>query len=290
LDSTELLFYSIEGNDFKTVHLLLKYGIQINKRNRESKNIIEYLIENRKLDSKNLLFILNMVKDASLITSEVLCHLIELRERNFIKEIFVYKYFDVSFVINILLAYKNKTRLSNRKLRNIIYNSNHGIININSKTKNGDFPLLYAINNNNVDMVELLIDYANENNIILELNTKNRNGDYPLLLSMYWCKFKIVKLLMDYANNHSIILELNEKNRDGYYPFLKALYDKYNIKMVKLLIEYANKNNITLELKDKDHTGNYPLLLVLYWSEFEKVKVLMDYANKHHIILELKKK
>jgi len=74
--NTKLLFYSIEYHEFNAARVLLKYGTQIVNRNNESKNIVEYLVEKRKLDSSNLLFILNIVKDSSLMTPEVLCHTI----------------------------------------------------------------------------------------------------------------------------------------------------------------------------------------------------------------------
>eukprot|EP00833_Pecoramyces_ruminatium_P011450 jgi/Orpsp1_1/1185482/evm.model.c7180000093979.1 len=42
-------------------------------------------------------------------------------------------------------------------------------------------PLLKAIIDNNSDKVKTIINEANENNTILELNTKNKKGEYPLL-------------------------------------------------------------------------------------------------------------
>jgi len=39
----------------------MKNGTQISSLNTDSKNIIEYLIENRNLNSENLLFIINIV-------------------------------------------------------------------------------------------------------------------------------------------------------------------------------------------------------------------------------------
>ena len=86
INNTELLFHSIEYNNYETAKLLLKYGTKIKSLNTESKNIIEYLIEQRKLDSTNLSFILKTVKDASLVTPEFLCQLIELKDVIFINE------------------------------------------------------------------------------------------------------------------------------------------------------------------------------------------------------------
>jgi len=75
---------------------------------------------------------------------------------------------------------------------------------------NGNYPLLRACKNN-IEMVQLLINYANKNNIFLELNEKNNNGNYPLLWACNNNNIEMVQLLIDYANKNNIILELNEK-------------------------------------------------------------------------------
>jgi len=94
----------------------MKNGTQISSLNTDSKNIIEYLIENRNLNSENLLFIINIVKDASLITPNALCRLIYLYDFIFIKEILQYKYYDETFIKNLLFDYKNKTKRSKNEL------------------------------------------------------------------------------------------------------------------------------------------------------------------------------
>jgi len=53
---------------------------------------------------------------------------------------------------------------------------------LNGKSENGDYPLYWAYENNNIEMLELLIDYADKNNIILYINEKDENGNNPL----YW--------------------------------------------------------------------------------------------------------
>jgi len=198
INNTELLFHSIECNNYETAKLLLNIGTRITNWNTESKNIIEYFVEKRKLDSKKLLFILNIVKDASLMTSDVLCKIIRLNEPIYIKEILHYKYFDTSFILNLLFDYKNKTKLSKKELQNIVNNLNQGIIKINNKTKDGNYLIFEAINNNNIEIVKLLIKYANKNRIILELNEKDMNGNTPILEAIKMNYIEIVKLLMKY--------------------------------------------------------------------------------------------
>jgi len=60
-------------------------------------------------------------------------------------------------------------------------------------------------------MVQLLIDYADKNKIILELNEKDNDGDFPLLWACRENNIEIIQLLINYANENNIILELNEK-------------------------------------------------------------------------------
>ena len=47
---------------------------------------------------------------------------------------------------------------------------------LNEKDKDGYYPLLETISNNNVEMVKSLIKYSNQHKVILELNKKNNDG------------------------------------------------------------------------------------------------------------------
>jgi len=58
-------------------------------------------------------------------------------------------------------------------------------LNINEKDNNETFPLLWAIRNNNNDIIKLLMDYANDNSIKFHINEKNSYGWYPLLLATH---------------------------------------------------------------------------------------------------------
>ena len=46
-----------------------------------------------------------------------------------------------------------------------------------------------------------------QHQIILELNKKNKDGDYPLLCAIYNNNIEIIKLLINYANQHHIGIE-----------------------------------------------------------------------------------
>ena len=70
------MFCLIEYNNFEAASLLLKYGTRIDNKNIDFKNIIEYLIEKRKIDLENLFYVLNTKKNIFLLTTEVLFQLI----------------------------------------------------------------------------------------------------------------------------------------------------------------------------------------------------------------------
>ena len=82
---------------------------------------------------------------------------------------------------------------------------------------NENFPLCYTIINNNIDMTQLLIDYANKNNIILNIYKEKNNKDFPFLIATSNNDVGMVKLLINYANKNNIILNINNKNISNFY-------------------------------------------------------------------------
>jgi len=85
----------------------------------------------------------------------------------------------------------------------------------------------------------------------LKLNEKDNIGYYPLYWAISYNNIEIVKLLIEYANQHQIILELNEKGSyDKKYPLLEGIHNE-NIEIVKLLnrICYSASNYFGIEWK-----------------------------------------
>ncbi|ORX71015.1 ankyrin [Anaeromyces robustus] len=175
----------------------------------------------------------------------------------------------------------------------INYANNHNIIlNFNEKNGYGNYPLLKGVEynmfeiamviiqflktveNNNMIMFKVLVDYANKKRLILDINGKNKENDYPLLIAFKYNNHgnypllnaikksneDMIQLLIQYANEHKIILNLNEKDNRGNSPLLNAI-KKCNEDMIKLLIQYADEHEIILNLNEKDKYGNYPLFL-----------------------------
>ena len=60
--------------------------------------------------------------------------------------------------------------------------------------------------------MKLLIQFALENNIILNINEKSYNGKYLLLWVCNDINMPMVHLLIRYATKFNIILDINEKD------------------------------------------------------------------------------
>jgi len=199
-------------------------------------------------------------------------------------------------------------------------NNSNVILKINEKNNKGDYPLLRAVRKNRLDVVKLLMEYANKNNIILKLNEVNNEGNYPLLYATNKKNINMIKLLIKYANQNNIVLKINVRNNKDNYP-LKIAIKKNNSQILKLLLAYAMKNNISLSKEDvfpflsydkieilkilmkyakgkkialnlnvKNNYDSYPLLCSVMDNNYCIVEFLINYANEKNIVLELNDK
>eukprot|EP00833_Pecoramyces_ruminatium_P015202 jgi/Orpsp1_1/1189234/evm.model.d7180000070466.1 len=150
---------------------------------------------------------------------------------------------------------------------------------------------IFLLNEYNVHMLKILIDYANKNSIILNINEKNKEGKNPLFSACsYHYSNYYIEAMFNYAKEHNIIISINDKDQNGNYPLLNAIINE-NINMVKYLINYATEQHIPLNLNDIDENGNYPLLIACKNKnhDYEIAKLLVDYAEKNNITLNINK-
>jgi len=172
----------------------------------------------------------------------------------------------------------------------INYANQHKIqLNIKDKGRNGWYPFLIAVYKNNIAMARIIIDYANQHNIELNINDKDLNGWNPLLYASNYNNTKMVELILNYAIQNNIVLDLNDKHIHGWYPLLFAV-NYNNIVMVNIILEYANKFNIELNINEKDIYGIYPFLCAVKNNDIAIAKKIINYANQHHIKLNIKNK
>lgn len=235
-----------------------------------------------KIYIKNLLFILNINKDTSLITSHILFTLIRYKNcinLKILKIICHFKFYDIQLIKNILFLRNKRIGVSDKDFQKLFYyKNNNSIINFNVKKDNGDYPLLLAIKNENIEVAQSIITYAKDNHYILEIEEKNNDGDYPLLYATMKNNLKFTQLLINYAKENSITLKLNEKNRRGNYPLLCSLLNSIDI--FRLLINYAEKKNIILDLNRKNDFYSNPITHAIYNNTVEMVEILFNYAKK----------
>jgi len=72
---------------------------------------------------------------------------------------------------------------------------------LNEKNKNGNYPLLFSCFQNNIEMIKLLVSYANKNDTILELNEKIMREIILLqmlaiIIALKWLKYSSIMLIL----------------------------------------------------------------------------------------------
>lgn len=140
---------------------------------------------------------------------------------------------------------------SKNTVKSIINYDKEKTLNLNVKDENGNFPLLWACNNNNPEIVQLLIKYANESKRELKINDKNEVGNFPLLIAINNINIEIVNELKKYADEKNITLELNEKNIYGDSP-ISSDNNNNNMEIIKLLTKIAFEKSTILNVNEKD--------------------------------------
>lgn len=103
---------------------------------------------------------------------------------------------------------------------------------INTKTDNGDTPLIVAVRNYRIEIVETLINKG------ADVNSKNNEGDTPLSIAQKNAKEHSSDVFKD-------ILKILINNKDERTDFIKkASYENDHLKIAELFIEYElNKDN-----------------------------------------------
>ena len=130
-------------------------------------------------------------------------------------------------------------------------------------------PLIYACNNNMVEVVNNIINHKlnNKSNLKRILEHKNIYGNNALLVSCYSCCNKIIPLLIEAGS------DVNVFNNKGITPLLAILTysSKFREEIITLLIE----KGALVNLASKE--GNTPLALAWYSNNNQKViEILME--------------
>lgn len=111
----------------------------------------------------------------------------------------------------------------------------------------------------NIEIINLLIDYANKKNILLDIDKKDKNGGYILEYAIKFNDIELLKLFMNYAENKNIVLYLNENK-------IEKLIPKLSFYIIEFLKKYNEKRKINIKFKK-----NSELLKI-----FKKILIIND--------------
>jgi len=138
-------------------------------------------------------------------------------------------------------------------------------IHINEKCPNGYSAFMSAVNQNNTDFVELIINYSNDNSIPININEKDASGNYPITKAINKNNFDMVILLMEYGIDNKINMNLTDING---YSLLYLAYKQKHLRMFKYLTEYLNINRV-------DNTGQSILFIAVDENDIDTVEYLI---------------
>eukprot|EP00833_Pecoramyces_ruminatium_P007235 jgi/Orpsp1_1/1181267/evm.model.c7180000076523.1 len=211
---------AISSNKFLIAKLLLNNGADINYKIHNSDIISKCNCEHL-LNYRNLNFVLN---NGYSITTELITSLIRNNKNKILKIIFNYYIYDNIFILKFLSIFKNKIKLSKKKLEDIILKEKFKI-NIKHEWY---FEALYYNNN---EALEMLISIIGDQN------------------NLFFDKFEMYKLLDKaiYERNYSFIenifsSKLFDSDNFNIEEYLSSTRIKYRIDIVEYFIDNILKN------------------------------------------------
>jgi len=160
----------------------------------------------------------------------------------------------------------------------------------------------------NIDIVKLLLDYAERHQMTFEVNNKfimeNATGKIEgnaLIAAICTENLEMIKLGMDYAENHHVLFEINEKFILEDYKTkimgnsLIVAISSNNLDIIQLLIAYADRHNLLFELNEKFIIENEEgtiegnaLIAAILTHHREIIQEVLAYADRHQVVLELR--
>lgn len=129
--------------------------------------------------------------------------------------------------------------------------------NVNTSTYNGITPLMYAVQNQNKDIIGYLIDKG------ADIDVKPQNGITPLLAACRSGDLEIIELIIRKG------ADINISNKNGVTALIYAVTLDHYI-MTDMLLYYGAWIN------KADYQGNTPLLIAAYFGYTDLVKLLLD--------------
>jgi len=236
------LSVAIQTNNFKVADYLISHGSNINDISDTDLSSI--------ITKKNYKYILT--KNVK-ISNYLICNLLNSVKWYFIKDMFKYNIYNNSFIINLILTYKNNIEISSQNLEKLLKNEENKII-IKDEMYKEAFDLYFCTK-------DFLLEHKDENDYYMIYNygmikflyeNDKRNPDLKLL--------RIYKLLRNYSDNEKIhminLLKENEPNPILDRSFINILEASIkNQKHEEAMEKFIEENNI-LKLKDYINNNN----------------------------------
>jgi len=309
------LLSSLFNNNFDIANYLIKNGADTNY-NLCSFDMFYYLDGHKKLNEKNLKFILRNKFDISSFEPYLICLFIEQKQSNFVNIIFKETIFNNEFILNLLNFYKNKTRVPKNDFKELIYKETEKFMvqkryyeTIIDVDDDKAFEILYNNDAREKDavveeLIEVLDSYDRIHHSNKKYNLLNKIKNNELAIEMeakILDKIHIIDVdkvrnevsqlikaddigdLCKYVKEKNI--KLAEVNSEDYDNLIFAIENKTSNGMFMYL--YSEGGYITLDyhIKDKEREFNTPLIAALINEEFDKANLLfMNNADGNYNI------
>ncbi|WP_339043682.1 ankyrin repeat domain-containing protein [Spiroplasma endosymbiont of Apeira syringaria] len=254
------------NNNIEIVKLLLENDADINIQNKYGNNtILDVLFKNNKIEIIKEILIKKIINDYN--------------EKKYIDILLIYfsKYNDILSFKWLNENFKIDSNIEDKEtfcspLYYAVNNNNIEIVklllendaDINEQDINGCAPLHWAIECNNIEIVKLLL----ENDA--DINAQEKSLATPLHLSIYTNNFDMIKLLLEKG------ADLNIKDI-GEFTTLNVLLKKYNIssEISQLLLKQVNfKKNIKRKFLKKELTNSTKSKLPKLIFEKEEINAI----------------
>eukprot|EP00833_Pecoramyces_ruminatium_P003156 jgi/Orpsp1_1/1177188/evm.model.c7180000060509.1 len=289
-----LLFSAIENNNFIIADILInEKKADINYVNHKQENALIYIIKNKTLNSKSLSYILQHKINLNFqdkYRKTCFIYFIDQNHPEFLKQVVKSFVFDNNFVIESLVSWKNKSKISLDSVSNEFKK-----INFNLKDRSGDSAIFYAVKKNDFPSFKLIVDHCENFNP----NEKSNSGFYLLHVATRYAQEDVVKFLL----NHNVNVNVYDKfGRTPFYyacqyhqeQIVKDLLSSNQIRLenytrdpniLSFLIYLCQSGNVLLfdyfiqkgfNLYFKDYKGCTPLLIAVEYHQINMIAYLLD--------------
>ncbi|ORY57088.1 ankyrin [Neocallimastix californiae] len=165
-------------------------------------------------------------------------------------------------------------------LYNYLMKHSYGLEKIPKNNKLGRL-LNMAIENNNYELIQILLEnkeYAS----CININDKDSYSEYPIVVALNQGNIKIIDYLLCHGADLSIPYAdfekiMKDRNKRKITEVLSKAIKDNNITFIKYLME-NNRINPYLGVSDRDYNSDYPVMLALEKNNLEIFNYLLDHG------------